>query len=207
MEESTPPPLPSSSPSAETAPVTSGAGFGIRAAARIVDTVYIYLIVFLSGIPAGIVLVVLEGADVIAPGWEDRITATNKIFDYAIGFLAGLVYHSITEGMYGASVGKLACKLRVVGKDGGSLRMSQAFRRSLLYYFDALFVGLVGYLAMKESDLQQRHGDRWAHTVVVRSKDAPPASRHGFEIFILSLLLSGACCTLLTTIVLIIHVR
>src|SRR5205823_5416376 len=83
-------------------------------------------------------------------------------------------------------LGKLICQLRVIHEDAHSINIWSAVKRSLAFLWDGLFFGLVGYNSMKQSDLNQRYGDRWAHTVVVKSADAPTIARKGGEIFLLA---------------------
>ena len=44
--------------------------------------------------------------------------------------------------------------------------------RSLGYYVDGLFFGLVGWTSMSRSPTKQRLGDKWAGTVVVHNRSA-----------------------------------
>lgn len=184
--------------------ISSGAGFAIRATARIIDTIYGTLLGLIGGILTGITLIVLEQAGVITPGWQDRIKGLN-ISGWVFGLLGNLAYHSLTEGMYGASLGKLICQLRVVAEDARQITMIQAFQRSLAYFWDALFFGLVGYTAMKESELNQRYGDRWAKTIVVKSRDVSADSRSGAEIFVLAFLMGSVGWMVLLALGTIIH--
>jgi uncharacterized RDD family membrane protein YckC len=195
MEE---PPLP-------TAAVSAGAGFWIRAGARLIDVVYGIGLGFVAGVLTGITLIILERTGLVAPGWQGRLKGVN-IPGFGLSLLGGVLYHSLTEGMYGASLGKLICQLRVVTEDARPITMKQAFLRSLAYFVDALFFGLIAYSAMRKSDLNQRYGDRWARTVVVRSRDLPNATPRGFEIFVLAWLMGSACWMFLSALGLIIHV-
>jgi uncharacterized RDD family membrane protein YckC len=157
------------------------------------------------GVLSGILLVILVRTGWIAPGWEGRIKGLN-IAGYGFSALGGLLYHSLTESIYGASLGKLACGLRVVTEEGQPITMRKALLRSLAYFFDALFFGLVAYASMKESPLNQRYGDRWAHTVVISSKDLPSNSRRGAELFVLALLMGSVCWMVFSALGFIIHV-
>lgn len=183
--------------------MTTGAGFGIRAAARIIDLVYAQALGFMTGIFTAFAFVFLEQMGLIAPGWQERVATTNMA-DWVFGLLAALLYDTVTEGMYGASLGKVLCKLRVVTEDGQRITMAKAFKRSLLYFWDSLFFGLVGYASMKKSELNQRNGDHWAKTVVVRSSDVPAGAKSGAEVFVLALLMASvgvAVCTLVGLII------
>jgi uncharacterized RDD family membrane protein YckC len=185
--------------------ISSGAGFWIRAAARLIDVAYGTMLGFFAGVLAGIMLVMLSRAGLIAPGWQSRIHGVN-IPGWGLSLLGGFLYHSLTEGMYGASLGKLICQLRVVTEEGRSIAIKQALVRSLAYYIDALFLGIVAYSSMKESPLNQRYGDKWAHTVVVRSKDLPSGSGKGAELFVLAFLMGSVFWMVLLAVGLIIHV-
>ena len=100
----------------------------------------------------------------------------------------------VAEGLYGASLGKLILKLRVVSEARQPITILQAFKRNLAYYYDALFFGAVGFSKMRETDLQQRNGDHWARTLVLKLPDVPAESRQGVEIFVLSFLISSVTC-------------
>jgi uncharacterized RDD family membrane protein YckC len=186
--------------------ISDGAGFGIRVLARIIDTFYGMVLGFCGGILGGIALVILDGASLIAPGWQDRLKETSVI-SYGFGMIASFAYHSLTEGMYGASLGKLICQLRVIREDAHSINLWQAAKRSLAFFWDGLFFGLVGYNSMKQSDLNQRYGDRWAHTVVVKNAEVPSIARKGGEIFALALLFGSACSILIMGLSVVLHGR
>jgi uncharacterized RDD family membrane protein YckC len=189
-----------------TARITSGAGFGIRAAARIIDMIYGFALGLVGGVLGGIILVVLEQAGLIEPGWQNRVQGMN-LAGWGLSLLGTLVYHSLTEGMYGASLGKLICQLRVLQVDGRPITMLQAIQRNLAYFWDALFFGLVGYSSMKQSELNQRYGDRWAETVVVKSRDVPADSRSNAVIFVLALLMGSAGWAGLLALGLVLHAK
>lgn len=185
--------------------ISAGAGFWIRAGARIIDIVYGLVLGLIGGFLAGIALVVLDKSGLITPGWQTRIQGFN-FPGFGLSLLGGFLYHSLTEGIYGASLGKLICGLRVATGDGRPIGIAKAMLRSLAYYFDGLFFGLVAYSSMKQSDLNQRYGDKWAHTVVVRSTDLPGESKKGAELFVLAFLMGSVCWMALIALGLIIHV-
>jgi uncharacterized RDD family membrane protein YckC len=188
-----------------TSSISTGAGFWIRAGARIIDALYGLVLGFFVGLLAGICLVILDRAGWITPGWQGRVKGLN-FPGFGLSLLGGILYHSLTEGLYGASLGKLICGLRVVSETGQPITVGKAFLRSLAYLWDALFFGLIAYTSMKESELNQRYGDKWAHTVVIRSKDLPGESRKGAEIFVLAFLMGSVCWAVLSVLGFIIHV-
>ena len=185
-------------------PIASGAGFGIRAAARLIDIIYGLLIGFFVGVCAGVIFVILEQGGSIEPGWQKRIGGVD-LAGWGFGLLGTLVYHWVSEGMSGASLGKLMCGLRVVTETARPIGMTHAFKRSLAFYWDSLFFGLIGYSAMKESELNQRYGDRWAKTVVVKSSDAPAEAKRSWEMLAAALVLGSLAKMIATVAGLIIH--
>jgi uncharacterized RDD family membrane protein YckC len=75
--------------------------------------------------------------------------------------------------------------LRVRRSDLAPCTVGAAFGRNLAYYIDSFFFGLVAYSSMSKSPRQQRLGDKWAHTVVVKSATLPagvPAGNVGLAI-------------------------
>src|SRR3954451_3959032 len=131
------------------AAIASGAGFGIRAAARLIDIVYGIMIGFFGGVFAGILLILLDRDGLIVPGWQERLGGVD-LAGWGFGLLGTLFYHWLTEGMYGASLGKLLCGLRVVSEGSRPIGLTQAFKRNLAFYWDGLVFGLVGYSSMKK---------------------------------------------------------
>ncbi len=159
---------------------------------RVIDIAYGIILGFIAGVLAGLGLVIADQAGLITPGWQNRIEGLD-LPGFGFGLLGAFLYHSITEGMFGASLGKLACRLRVVTEEGRPIGFGRALMRSLAYYFDALFFGLVAYSSMKNSPLNQRYGDKWAHTVVVPSNEVAPDAKGSVVIFILAFLIGSAC--------------
>jgi uncharacterized RDD family membrane protein YckC len=172
--------------------ITSGAGFWIRFLARLIDVVLGFVLGLITGIVAGIVLGILQVAGVVAPGAVHRAQGLSAT-GFGLSLLGGFLYHSVTEGVHGASLGKLLCKLRVVTADGLPCNMPRALLRSLAYYLDALFFGLVGYNSMQKSALKQRYGDVWAKTVVVRTTDVPDGAKRSIGRFFVGFCLGSAC--------------
>jgi uncharacterized RDD family membrane protein YckC len=70
--------------------------------------------------------------------------------------------------MWGATLGKMLLRLRVVKTDGTPISRSESIIRNLLRIIDGLFYYLVGAILIWNSPLRQRLGDRAAKTVVVR---------------------------------------
>jgi uncharacterized RDD family membrane protein YckC len=170
----------------------TAAGFGIRALARIIDAVFGLFIGFVAGSLGGMILVLLNAAGVLSAGWQQRIHGFSLT---VLGFslLGNILYHCFCEGIYGATLGKLCCGIRVVSEDGSPSNLKGALIRTLAYYFDALFFGLVGYNSMQKSALNQRYGDVWGKTAVLKASEVAPESERTPMRLALSLFLGIGC--------------
>jgi uncharacterized RDD family membrane protein YckC len=163
-----PPPLYGDVTGAPVLAIPSGAGFGIRFLARLIDLIYGVFIGLIVGVCAGILFAILTHLGRLTPEWP-RLIKVNSVASYALGFLGGFLYQAVCEGVGTVSIGKLFCGLRVVQVDGGPATMKGAALRDLAYFIDALFFGLVGYVSMSKGPLKQRYGDLWGGTVVVKA--------------------------------------
>ncbi len=171
----------------DTRPVVIGAGFWTRVLARLIDMAYGYVIGLLAGIIAVLILAALQALSLADPGWGRRMTGEGFVA-LAAGLLGALLYETACEGIYGATLGKLLCGLRVLAQDRSPCRLKPALIRSLGYLVDALVFGLVAYIEMAKTEMMQRHGDRWAGTVVVRNSQVPNESKRSASRLLLALL-------------------
>jgi uncharacterized RDD family membrane protein YckC len=80
-----------------------------------------------------------------------------------------VVYFTLMEGFFGATVGKFATGIRVVREDGTKADVGAALIRNVLRIVDGLFLYLVGAILVWTSPTKQRLGDRVAKTVVVEA--------------------------------------
>lgn len=152
---------------ASSTPIPSGAGFGIRFLARLIDIIYGTSFGFIIGFVVAIIFAVLAHIGKLDPDWP-QLMQKSSLTSLGLSLLGGLLYHSIAEGFGTVTIGKLICGLRVVQIDGRPATMKGAFIRDLGYFIDALFFGLVGYQSMQKGPLRQRYGDVWGETVVVK---------------------------------------
>lgn len=155
------------------------AGVGRRAVAVIVD------LAVMSPVLLPVLRTFGETTTTITP-------AGTTYYNYSIG-LPGLVlatlvlvtYHTVLEGLFGRTVGKLVTGLVVVGDDGSRIGLGTALKRNAVRVVDGLFFYLVAAIAVWASPTNQRFGDRAARTTVVRHATeprmlpAPPPPRPG----------------------------
>jgi uncharacterized RDD family membrane protein YckC len=181
------------------------AGFWIRALARIIDAIFGLFIGFVAGSLGGMVLVLLNAAGDLTPGWQHRIHGFSLMV-FGFSLLGNILYHSFCEGIYGATLGKLCCGIRVVNEDGKPSNMKGAFVRTLAYYIDSLFFGAVGYTSMNKSPLNQRYGDVWGKTAVLKASEVAPESERSLIRLVVSLFLGIGCWVFLLAMGLILKV-
>lgn len=135
------------------------AGLGVRGLALVIDALVSVVIV--------IPLAAAQGG----------VQASNGTFGFQITGLplvvaavAWLIYMTLMEAKFGASLGKRITRLRVVTEGGSPVTLEAALMRNLLRFLDAFpyfLPYLLGAIAASRSPLKQRFGDRIAETVVV----------------------------------------
>ena len=83
--------------------ILAGAGFGIRAGARIIDTVYGLILGFIGGMFSAFILLFLQHSSTVSAGWQSRVKGFD-IWIVTLSFLGTILYHLFSEGIYGASL-------------------------------------------------------------------------------------------------------
>jgi len=79
------------------------------------------------------------------------------------------LYFPFCEWKFDATLGHRLMKLKVVSVDGGSLSLSQAFKRRIADGIEIIpFFGLPAVLVVNATGKKQRIGDLIAHTLVVK---------------------------------------
>jgi uncharacterized RDD family membrane protein YckC len=152
------------------------AGFGIRLGARVADAMVGVIVGAVGGAFGRITVSAMANRHVAGAGREGRVGGLTVV-SFALSMLAGVAYHALAEGIGGASLGKLLFGLRVRREDLQPCGVGAGVVRSLAYFVDALFFGLIAYSAMSKSRWNQRVGDRWARTIVVFASRVPVSAR------------------------------
>ena len=133
-------------------------GIGLRAVAVIVDTIMLFIIMYIIALATGNSNA--EGFNMEGP-------------PAFLGFVVWFLYYVGAEATTGATLGKMLIGARVVKTDGSPAGWGPALIRNLLRIVDGLFVYLVGAIFVMRSPTKQRLGDRVAGTVVVRRNSVP----------------------------------
>ena len=165
-------------------PPIEGVGVARRVLARVIDVVVLQLAIGVGAAAAYLAASVL--VDSLGPGTAAAIerlaNASSSSWrgswhDVALGLLGLTLLHTLCEGLHGSTIGKRVCGITVVSESGTPAGIRAGLKRSLGFLVDQIAFGLVGIHKILNSPLQQRVGDEWAHTVVVRSKALAPGSR------------------------------
>jgi uncharacterized RDD family membrane protein YckC len=78
-------------------------------------------------------------------------------------------YFIVFEKVFNGTLGNKIMGLKVVSLENTQVTFIQIFKRRICDIFDiVLSFGLVGYILIKHTRLNQRLGDIWAKTIVVR---------------------------------------
>jgi uncharacterized RDD family membrane protein YckC len=176
-----------------------GVGFWIRAGGRLIDLVPHYILWFAATFAFAIGLGLYAAITHAAVDPLVQKLTTSRWYDYLASGFGSVVYFAVMERMCGATVGKRLLGLVVIRRDGGPIGSRAALGRSLAFYIDGLFFGALAYGAM-EPPLQQRLGDQWCDTLVIRRSTLPAESAVAAQSFFLALLcavaVDAACCWL-----------
>jgi len=131
------------------------AGFGIRFAAK-----------FLDGIIVGVFVYAVIFAIV---GIHPQPGVARPIISQLIGMLLGVSYSTFFVGKYGATLGKMAAKIRIVNPDGSKVSYAKALGRFFAAeYISGCFTLCIGYLMVLWDDERRALHDRICSTRVIR---------------------------------------
>lgn len=178
-------------PSAHPADGYEYVGFGRRLGAKVIDTLLTYLLAFIVGIVVLFVGSFFAGlAGGTAQPLIDNIAQTSTI-GWVLSALAVVVFEVAAEAIHGSTPGKMLLGITVLSTDGSYCGFTQALKRALAFYVDSLVFGLPALSSMRSSSRQQRIGDRWAGTVVVRARSMNVRQRRSTPRFLAAT--SAAC--------------
>ena len=173
------PNLSEAAPSREVAARVEYAQFFIRGVARLLDMVVDLGFSLAAGAASGILIAAIAPPGHIDAAWIAHMKQP-QIINFIGGTVMSLAYHVFAEWLGGATLGKLLVGLRVRSTHLGPCTFHGALMRNLGYFVDALFFGAVAYGSMQQSQQQQRLGDKWGNTVVIKARsleDGPTAGQ------------------------------
>jgi uncharacterized RDD family membrane protein YckC len=127
------------------------AGFGIRLGAKLID----WLVV---GVPFAVIFITLIGVIGVTgekSGGADTLAMFLVLFMIFGGRLIYVAYEIFFLGKYGATPGKMACKLKVVSSDGSPISYGRATGRAFAEWLSRLII-YIGYLMVLFDNEQKR---------------------------------------------------
>ena len=134
------------------------AGFGIRFAAKFLDGVII-------GIPGWL----LQFWTMTAFGDDPDRATIAMLAGWLVSMVINFTYYTWMHGAWGATVGKMACGLRVVTASGGRIGYGIAAARFLAEMVSGLIL-YVGYIMAAFDDERRALHDRICSTRVIRTR-------------------------------------
>src|SRR5206468_2955659 len=100
---------------------------------------------------------------------------------------------AISEGLHGSTLGKRLLGIVVLRENKMPCGFLAAAGRWLATAVDLILFGIVGYYAMGTNKREQRYGDQWCGTIVVRRKSVPQqALRSNIRFSLVLLVAMGA---------------
>ena len=135
------------------------AGFWIRLAAFVIDAFVLGIVNSVIFIPLGIFMPTSPDNPMVVLS----IMPIMMLLQYAIP----AVYDTWFVGKYGATPGKMACKLKVVVEDSNRVSYLRAFGRHFAKWLSAMIL-CIGYIMAAFDDQRRTLHDRICETRVVR---------------------------------------
>jgi uncharacterized RDD family membrane protein YckC len=139
-------------------------GFGRRALAAILDSVFIFFLSMILSTAAGVVGLVLGM-------YSPEATEISNRFVVATGLLVSILYYLVawTKGG-GQTIGNFTFLMRIVSTDGTPVSVFQAIVRYIGYYVSAFALSL-GFLWAAYDKRRQGWHDKMARTYVISSDE------------------------------------
>ena len=88
-----------------------------------------------------------------------------------VPILVWFIYFVLFEATFYATLGHQLFELEVRNIDGSKIDFTQALRRRLLDFIDICMFGIPAIVAIKNTDHNQRLGDLWAKTKIIKVQD------------------------------------
>jgi uncharacterized RDD family membrane protein YckC len=133
------------------------AGFGIRFAAYIVDSI----VNFIFGLASGFAVALIMRAE------TQRAMVVQQLVASGVGMVLGLVYYTFFVGKYGATPGKMVCRLKIVSPDGSPVGYKKAVGRYFGYWVSSIICG-IGFLMIAFDEERRGLHDRICGTRVIK---------------------------------------
>jgi uncharacterized RDD family membrane protein YckC len=135
------------------------AGFWIRFGAVFIDGIILSVFNLILEIP--VILIIARGS------MDSSAMVPIRIIASLIQFMVPVAYTTWLLGKYGATLGKMACRIKVVTADVGSISYARAFGRYFAKWISWMILG-IGFLMAAFDDQKRTLHDRICDTRVIR---------------------------------------
>ncbi len=138
------------------------AGFWIRFGAKIIDTLIVYGIQMIIFLP-----IIFFAMPSMTKSGDQPFEMTSFFILQIVQFIVPITYTTWFVGKFGATPGKMACKIKIVMSDGNQVSYLRAFGR----FFAEIISGLtlaVGYIIAAFDGQKRTLHDHICNTRVVR---------------------------------------
>jgi uncharacterized RDD family membrane protein YckC len=135
------------------------ARLGARFAAYLLDVLILMAVNMATGMIAGLSMAQ-------AAGVEPKGAIALQLILFAINMTIAVGYETVLIGKYGATLGKMACKIKVVTADGGRVSYARAFGRHFAKMLSGM-VCLIGYIIAAFDGQKRALHDHICNTRVV----------------------------------------
>jgi len=146
--------------------VTQYAGFWIRYLAVIVDSMVLGILAVIV-LAIGLVLFPIDLGNMGRSQADFLQLVKLEGLVWLSILLFGAVYETLMIGRYAATLGKMACSLRVVKSDGGPLSYGRSLGRHFAKHLSSFLFG-IGYIMAGLDDEKRALHDRICDTRVIR---------------------------------------
>jgi len=143
------------------------AGFWIRFAAKFIDGIILWIVQFIIQFIFGMIIGL--GFSNSSPDEAGPAVIAMALLMFLISIAIQAAYNGIMVGKFGATVGKMACGLKVVMPDGSPVSMPRAFGRYFAEILNA-FTLLIGYIIAAFDNEKRALHDHIASTRVIFSR-------------------------------------
>jgi len=140
----------------------SYAGVILRFGAVFLDGIILQIVHFLCALMFGLTAIEAISGQKTNPGSTPTIVLPLMFLSYVIA----VGYETFMIGKYGATLGKMACKIKVVTADGGPVSYPRALGRYFAKILSGLILG-IGYLMAFFDDEKRALHDRICNTRVI----------------------------------------
>jgi uncharacterized RDD family membrane protein YckC len=140
------------------------AGVGRRWVAIFIDGIMLYVVNMLIGLAIG-------GTAAVIPGKRNELPLALNISVLLVSVLIPALYEIIMISKYGATLGKMAMKVKVVTADGGPITIGRSIGRYFAKMLSS-FILMIGYLMAIWDDEKRALHDRLCTTRVIMTERA-----------------------------------